>query len=168
MIRRANTEEKLNELIEIARQQSPNNRSLQNLDGNNQTNTYTIKTKINKESEKSETLTQEIESEIDLLWSDIFVCGYGANRPNQIGLNPEEIGELDWFCSDIICYPERLLNLVNRFRAAGTVKNFVCTIKYQAETDWEQTLKFLEIPGSRIVHLHHNKHEVTWFLKGAK
>jgi 23S rRNA (cytidine2498-2'-O)-methyltransferase len=48
------------------------------------------------------------------------------------------------------------------------VKNFVCTIKYQAETDWEQTLKFLEIPGSRIVHLHHNKHEVTWFLKGAK
>ncbi len=89
-------------------------------------------------------------------------------KESAFGLDPKEIGELDWFCSDIICYPERLLNLVNRFREAGTVKNFVCTIKYQSETDWEQTLKFLEIPGSRIVHLHHNKHEVTWFLKGAK
>ena len=49
---------------------------------------------------------------------------------------------------------------------AGKVRNFVCTLKYQAETDWEATLKFLEIPGSQIVHLHHNKHEVTWFLKG--
>ncbi len=87
-------------------------------------------------------------------------------QESAFGLNPEDFGELDWFCSDIICYPERLLNLVNRFRQAGTVKNFVCTIKYQAETDWEQTLKFLEIPGSKIVHLHHNKHEVTWFLKG--
>lgn len=88
-------------------------------------------------------------------------------QESAFGLDPKDFGELDWFCSDIICYPERLLNLVNRFRAAGTVKNFVCTIKYQAETDWENTLKFLEIPGSRIVHLHHNKHEVTWFLKGA-
>jgi 23S rRNA (cytidine2498-2'-O)-methyltransferase len=88
-------------------------------------------------------------------------------QESAFGLDPQELGEIDWFCSDIICYPERLLNLINRFRAAGTVKNFVCTIKYQKETDWEQTLKFLEIPNSRIVHLHHNKHEVTWFLKGA-
>jgi 23S rRNA (cytidine2498-2'-O)-methyltransferase len=87
-------------------------------------------------------------------------------KESAFGLDPKDFGEIDWFCSDIICYPERLLNLVNRFRAAGTVKNFVCTIKYQAETDWEYTLKFLEIPNSRIVHLHHNKHEVTWFLKG--
>lgn len=88
-------------------------------------------------------------------------------QESAFGLDPKDFGEIDWFCSDIICYPERLLNLVNRFRAAGIVKNFVCTIKYQAETDWENTLKFLEIPNSRIVHLHHNKHEVTWFLKGA-
>jgi 23S rRNA (cytidine2498-2'-O)-methyltransferase len=88
-------------------------------------------------------------------------------QESAFGLDPATIGPVDWFCSDIICYPARLLNLVNRFRAAGTVKNFVCTIKYQAKTDWEQTLRFLEIPGSRIVHLHHNKHEVTWFLKGA-
>lgn len=86
-------------------------------------------------------------------------------QESAFGLSPDDFEELDWFCSDIICYPERLLNLVKRFHESGKVKNFVCTIKYQAEIDWEITQKFLEIPGSRIVHLHHNKHEVTWFLK---
>jgi 23S rRNA (cytidine2498-2'-O)-methyltransferase len=89
-------------------------------------------------------------------------------QESAFGLDPKDFDEIEWFCSDIICYPERLLNLVHRFRDSGKVKNFVCTIKYQAETDWEKTLKFLEIPGSQIVHLHHNKHEVTWFLKGAQ
>lgn len=89
-------------------------------------------------------------------------------QESAFGLDPKDFGEIEWFCSDIICYPERLLNLVKRFRESGKVKNFVCTIKYQSDVDWEQTLKFLEIPGSKIVHLHHNKHEVTWFLKGDK
>ncbi len=89
-------------------------------------------------------------------------------QESAFGLDPNNFDTIDWFCSDIICYPERLLNLVKRFRDSGKVKNFVCTIKYQAETDWENTLKFLDIPGSRIVHLHHNKHEVTWFLKGVE
>ena len=87
-------------------------------------------------------------------------------QESAFGLDPKDFETIDWFCSDIICYPERLLHLVKRFMEAGKVRNFVCTLKYQAETDWEATLKFLEIPGSRIVHLHHNKHEVTWFLKG--
>lgn len=95
MIERANTEDKLDELIAIARQQSPDNRSLQNLDSNNQTNTYTITTTITKQSEKSETLTQKIEPEIDFLWSDIFVCGYGANRTTQTYTNHEGYSTLD-------------------------------------------------------------------------
>jgi energy-coupling factor transporter ATP-binding protein EcfA2 len=95
MIERANTEDKLDELIAIARQQSPDNRSLQNLGENNQTNTYTITTTITKQSEKSETLTQKIEPEIDFLWSDIFVCGYGANRTTQTYTNHEGYSTLD-------------------------------------------------------------------------
>lgn len=88
-------------------------------------------------------------------------------QESAFGLDPKNFEPIEWFCSDIICYPERLLNLVKRFKDSGKVANFVCTIKYQSETDWENTLKFLDIPGSQIVHLHHNKHEVTWFLKGA-
>lgn len=86
---------------------------------------------------------------------------------SAFGLNPDDFEEIQWFCSDIICYPERLLTLVKKFLDSGKVRNFVCTIKYQSQTDWENTLKFLEIPGSHIVHLHHNKHEVTWYLKGV-
>ncbi len=82
---------------------------------------------------------------------------------SAFALTPKNVPELEWFCSDIICYPSRLLNLVNQFLDSGKVKNFACTLKYQNETDWESTNKFLEIPGSKIVHLHHNKHEVTWF-----
>lgn len=93
--------------------------------------------------------------------------GIEFRQESAFGLNPDEFEEIEWFCSDIICYPERLLNLVKRFLDSGKVRNFVCTIKYQSQTDWENTLKFLEISGSQIVHLHHNKHEVTWFLKGV-
>jgi 23S rRNA (cytidine2498-2'-O)-methyltransferase len=45
---------------------------------------------------------------------------------------------------------------------AGTVRRFVCTIKFQGKTDHEAARAFAAIPGSRLMHLHHNKHELTW------
>lgn len=83
-------------------------------------------------------------------------------QESAFGLRPQHVGELDWFFSDIICYPDKLLELVNRWRDSGLVKNFACTIKFQKPTDFETMFKFKEIPGSRIVHLSCNKHEVTW------
>jgi 23S rRNA (cytidine2498-2'-O)-methyltransferase len=85
---------------------------------------------------------------------------------SAFGLNPEKIGKLDWFFSDIICYPSKLLELVQKWHKTGHVKNFVCTIKFQGETDYATMDKFLsEFPGSRIVHLYCNKHEVTWIYQ---
>ncbi len=95
MIARVNTEEKLDELIAIARQQSPENPSLQNLDEIDKTNTYTITTTITKQAENNEILTQTIEPNIDFLWSDIFVCGYGANRTTLTYTNHEGYRPLD-------------------------------------------------------------------------
>lgn len=85
-------------------------------------------------------------------------------KKDAFALKPEDIGPIDWLFSDIICYPPRLLELVQEWMASGLCKNFVCTIKFQGETDWETMAKFLEIPNSRIVHLYANKHEVTWIL----
>lgn len=85
-------------------------------------------------------------------------------KKDAFTLKPEDIGRIDWLFSDIICYPPRLLELVQEWMASGLCKNFVCTIKFQGETDWATMAKFLEIPGSRIVHLYANKHEVTWIL----
>lgn len=81
-------------------------------------------------------------------------------------LKPEDVGPVDWLFSDIICYPDRLYELVQLWRASGLCKNFVCTIKFQGETDWDTLAKFAAIPGSHLVHLIYNKHEVTWYCVG--
>lgn len=83
-------------------------------------------------------------------------------QESAFGLRPQHIGKLDWFFSDIICYPDKLLELVNRWRESGLVDNFACTIKFQRPTDFETMFKFQQIPGSKVVHLSCNKHEVTW------
>jgi 23S rRNA (cytidine2498-2'-O)-methyltransferase len=77
-------------------------------------------------------------------------------------LRPEDIGKIDWLCSDVICYPPRLLEWIERWLASGLCRNFVCTIKMQGEPDRETTSRFAAIPGSKVVHLHYNKHELTW------
>ena len=77
-------------------------------------------------------------------------------------LKPEDIGKCDWVFSDVICYPERLLEWVKVWLDSGLTKNMICTIKMQGEIDYEIVSKFAAIPNSRVVHLNYNKHELTW------
>ncbi|MFA4994312.1 MAG: SAM-dependent methyltransferase [Bdellovibrionales bacterium] len=81
---------------------------------------------------------------------------------SAFALDPKSVGHVDWLFSDIICYPKRLLTLVQKWMKEGDVGHFVCTIKFQGETDFEVMRELAAIPGSRIIHLHHNKHELTW------
>jgi 23S rRNA (cytidine2498-2'-O)-methyltransferase len=83
-------------------------------------------------------------------------------QQSAFGLKPQDTGAVDWLFSDIICYPERLLRLVQEWKASGLAKNMVCTIKFQGETDHKTTQSFLEIAGSSAMHLYNNKHEITW------
>ena len=83
---------------------------------------------------------------------------------SAFALKPESIGPVDWLSSDIVCYPARLLRLVETWRASGLVKTFVCTLKFQGATDHEAAAAFAAIPGARLMHLHHNKHELTFML----
>jgi len=83
---------------------------------------------------------------------------------SAFALDPATVGPVDWLFSDIVCYPARLLRLVERWRASGLVKNFVCTLKFQGETDHESAAAFAALPGARVLHLHHNKHELTFML----
>lgn len=78
-------------------------------------------------------------------------------------LRPEELEPVDWFCSDVICYPEALYEWISAWRESGRAKNYLCTIKMQgASFDKATTDKFAAIPGSKIIHLWHNRHELTW------
>ncbi|WP_244963542.1 SAM-dependent methyltransferase [Oceanidesulfovibrio marinus] len=85
---------------------------------------------------------------------------------SAFGVDPrhvrEEYGEVDWLVWDVACYPKRLLTWVRRWLDAGPECSMVCTLKFQGETDMDSVFAFKRIPGSRLVHLTHNKHELTW------
>ena len=89
--------------------------------------------------------------------------GVTERQDSAFGLAPEPV---DWLCSDIIAYPDRLLALVQRWIEAGAARNIVCTIKFQGDTDHDAAEAFAAIPGGQVIHLFHNKHELT-FLWGA-
>ena len=71
--------------------------------------------------------------------------------------------KVDWLVCDIIAYPERLLSLVQVWIAADAPRHIVCTVKFQGDTDFAAQDAFAAIPGGRLQHLCHNKHELTFF-----
>jgi 23S rRNA (cytidine2498-2'-O)-methyltransferase len=77
-------------------------------------------------------------------------------------LKPQDLGPLDWLFCDVICYPPRLYRWIEQWLASGLCKKYICTIKMQGDFDAETTRRFAAIPGSRVIHLYHNKHELTW------
>jgi 23S rRNA (cytidine2498-2'-O)-methyltransferase len=90
------------------------------------------------------------------------LAGIEYRRESAFALDPRATGSVDWLFSDVVCYPKRLLTLVQRWLTAGTVRRLVCTVKFQGATDVGTMQAFAAIPGSRLLHLHHNKHELTW------
>ncbi len=69
---------------------------------------------------------------------------------------------VDWLFSDVIAYPDRLLALARRWIEAGAARRVVCTLKFQGATDHDAAEAFAAIPGGRVIHLSHNKHELTF------
>jgi 23S rRNA (cytidine2498-2'-O)-methyltransferase len=78
---------------------------------------------------------------------------------SAFAMDPEPV---DWLLSDVIAYPARMLALVTRWIDAGAPRHVVCTLKFQGATDHEAAAGFAAIPGGRLVHLFHNKHELTF------
>ena len=85
-----------------------------------------------------------------------------CRQESAFALDPRAVGEVDWLFCDVVCYPKRLLALVETWLASGRAHRLVCTIKFQGATDFEAMHRFAAIPASRVLHLHHNKHELTW------
>ena len=85
--------------------------------------------------------------------------GVTLRRESAFALPPETV---DWLFSDIIAYPDRLLALVTAWIAAEAPGRIVCTVKFQGATDHGAAEAFAAIPGGRLMHLYHNKHELTF------
>ena len=94
--------------------------------------------------------------------------GVSWRGESAFALAPAGVGAVDWLFSDIACYPARLMRLVETWRSSGLVRNFVCTLKFQGETDHDASAAFAANPGAQLVHLHHNKHELTFLLTSAR
>lgn len=90
--------------------------------------------------------------------------GVEVRQESAFGLDPrsQSVPAVDWLCSDVICYPARLLGLVERWLATGKARRFICSVKFRGETDLGVMNAFKAIPGSRLMHLSANKHELTW------
>ncbi len=84
-------------------------------------------------------------------------------KKDAFSLTPKDFPKLDWIFSDLICYPEKLLDWVKQWIDINAKVNFVCTLKFQGEVSDIIIKEFQKIEGSHIVHLFHNKHELTWF-----
>ncbi len=86
-------------------------------------------------------------------------------RESAFGLDPDREPAVDWLFSDVIAYPARLLGMVTRWIDAGKAGHILCTIKFQGATDHDVAARFAAIPGARLLHLAHNKHELTFFWR---
>jgi 23S rRNA (cytidine2498-2'-O)-methyltransferase len=97
-----------------------------------------------------------LDPKVDAMSNVTFQAG------SAFAIDPRAYGHVDWLCSDIIGYPDKILRMVNNwYDAADTI---ICTIKFQGETDHDAAAQFAALPGGRVMHLFHNKHELT-FIK---
>jgi 23S rRNA (cytidine2498-2'-O)-methyltransferase len=91
--------------------------------------------------------------------------GVSFTRHDAFSLQPEDIGPIDWLFCDVICYPDRLYEWIEKWLAADLCQNFVCTIKTQGANtrrNLSDTLRRFTTLGGQVIHLYHNKHELTW------
>jgi 23S rRNA (cytidine2498-2'-O)-methyltransferase len=98
--------------------------------------------------------------------SVVKLPGVSFEKRDAFSLLPENFERegktVDWLFSDLICYPEKLYEWILKWVESGICKNFICTLKFKGKPDLSIIHKFADIPDSRVVHLFHNKNELTW------
>lgn len=70
--------------------------------------------------------------------------------------------KMDWVFSDVICFPQKLYSYLQKWISSGYCEKFVCTLKFTGTPDFTVIDQFRRLPRSRVLHLFHNKNEVTW------
>ncbi len=93
------------------------------------------------------------------------MAGVVERRESAYGIDPLSEGDVDWVFCDVIAYPARVLGIVRRWIDSGRVRRIVCTVKFQGTTDHDSAGAFAGIAGGRLVHLFHNKHELTFLWR---
>lgn len=77
-------------------------------------------------------------------------------------VTPETHPEVDWVFSDLICTPEKLYNWLLPWLKDTKPRKFCLTIKLKGDGNTEWIQKFQSLPEAQVIHLYHNKHELTF------
>ncbi|HSX10681.1 MAG TPA: SAM-dependent methyltransferase [Chlamydiales bacterium] len=85
-------------------------------------------------------------------------------KQDAFQLHPKDFEQVTWVFSDVICYPEKLLSWIQLWLDQGSKARFVCTLKFQGADGYGVIAEFEKIPGCKILHLSHNKHELTFMV----
>lgn len=83
-------------------------------------------------------------------------------KKSAFAINPHDFSQATWLFSDIACYPERLLKLIQKWQSFNPSLNIIATLKLQGSQDLNIIQQFKNFPNSRLIHLFYNKHELTW------
>lgn len=87
-------------------------------------------------------------------------------KGDAFAVRQEHLDQASWLFCDVICYPEKLYEFIRQRVLPSGISHAVCTIKLQGDGDQRGVIaKFAEIPGSTVVHLSANKHELTWYFE---
>ena len=92
----------------------------------------------------------------------IALPGVEYRRGSAFSIEPRGGERFDWIFSDVVCYPEKLLRWVKAWVDSGHAANVVCTVKFQGIGHYGAIPLFASVPGGRLLHLSHNRHELTW------
>lgn len=90
------------------------------------------------------------------------MLGVRHRSESAFGIDPRKEPRIDWLLCDVIAYPPRTLGLVRRWLDAGRAARIIASVKFQGPTDHDSIAAFEAIPGGRLVHLSHNRHELTF------
>jgi 23S rRNA (cytidine2498-2'-O)-methyltransferase len=90
------------------------------------------------------------------------MLGVKQRADSAFALDPRREPRVDWLVCDVIAYPARTLALVRRWLDSARAARIVATVKFQGATDHDTADAFAAIPGGRLLHLAHNKHELTF------
>lgn len=85
-----------------------------------------------------------------------FIAGDGL-KPARAELEGAAV-----ILSDMACEPAKLLPAVEAWTTLPHLRAMICTLKFHGLSDKQVITAFAAIAGSKIYHLWHNGHELTW------
>lgn len=85
-------------------------------------------------------------------------------KGDVFNLDLKKVHPHDWIFCDVICYPDKILEQIKFWIQNKMAENFVVTIKFKERPNKEVIAELEKIQNSKLVHLNHNKNELTWIL----